>query len=213
MRTTCLLHLCRLVNLCAIGDVIFLRLFSRPTLVLNSLTAARDLLDKRSVKYSDRPRMVLMNELYVPTPLPFIAFPPHPPLFHTLCSSRGSRIGFSNSVPTMAYGERFRRQRKWIHDAMGTRGALASYEPSMRRGAHALLRDLLDSPDAFSEHLYKYVLFPRPSCPAPSHRRSPLNHFFPSITAGTSHRLSSRSRTAGARRQCATSSSSQPRAR
>ena len=45
------------------GDVIFFNLFRTPTLVLNSLTAARDLLDKRSAKYSDRPRMVLMCEM------------------------------------------------------------------------------------------------------------------------------------------------------
>ena len=45
--------------------MIYFRLFRRPTLILNSLVAARDLLDKRSVKYSDRPRMVLMSEMYV----------------------------------------------------------------------------------------------------------------------------------------------------
>ena len=46
-----------------IGDVIYLRLFRTPTLVLNSLESARELLDKRSAKYSDRPRMVLLAEL------------------------------------------------------------------------------------------------------------------------------------------------------
>ena len=43
----------------------YLKLFRTPTLVLNSLTVARDLLDKRSAKYSDRTRMVLMREMYV----------------------------------------------------------------------------------------------------------------------------------------------------
>ena len=45
------------------GDVIYLKVFRTPTIVLNSLAAARDLLDKRSAKYSDRPRMVLLGEL------------------------------------------------------------------------------------------------------------------------------------------------------
>ena len=45
------------------GDVIYFKLFRTPTVVLNSLESARDLLDKRSVKYSDRPRMVLLAEL------------------------------------------------------------------------------------------------------------------------------------------------------
>ena len=52
-----------LIRHLGIGDVIFFKLFRTPTLVLNSLTAARDLLDKRSAKYSDRPRLVLMCEL------------------------------------------------------------------------------------------------------------------------------------------------------
>lgn len=45
------------------GDVVYLKLFRTPALVLNSLGAARDLLDKRSGKYSDRPRMVMLAEL------------------------------------------------------------------------------------------------------------------------------------------------------
>ncbi|KAH9916576.1 cytochrome P450 [Epithele typhae] len=112
------------------GDVIFFRLFRTPTLLLNSLSAARDLLDKRSAKYSDRPRMVVMNEM----------------------------IGFTNTTPTMHYDERFRRQRKWIHDAMGTRVALDSYAPLMRRAGRVLVRDLLESPEDFSAHLYKYIV-------------------------------------------------------
>ena len=61
------------------GDMIYLELFRRPALVLNSLTAARDLLDKRSAKYSDRPRMVLMCEMYVSQSMPyFIRSPDYP---------------------------------------------------------------------------------------------------------------------------------------
>ncbi len=51
------------------GDVIYFRLFRTPTVVLNSLEGARDLLDKRSAKYLDRPRMVLLSELRVLSPL------------------------------------------------------------------------------------------------------------------------------------------------
>lgn len=55
----------------------------------------------------------------------------------------------------MHYGDRFRRQRKWIHDAMAAKGALESYQPLMLRNVHVLLQDLLDSPSAFNDHLYK----------------------------------------------------------
>ena len=48
-----------------LGDVIYLSVFSKSIVVLNSAVAARDLLEKRSVSYSDRPRFVLLAELQV----------------------------------------------------------------------------------------------------------------------------------------------------
>ena len=55
------------------GDVMYLKIFGQSIVVLQSLKAARDLLDKRGSVYSDRPRFVLLSELYA------ILFPP--PLF------------------------------------------------------------------------------------------------------------------------------------
>ena len=43
----------------------YLRVFNKPTLVLNSVEAARDLLDKRSSKYSDRPHFILLVDMSV----------------------------------------------------------------------------------------------------------------------------------------------------
>ncbi|KAI0736420.1 hypothetical protein C8Q72DRAFT_1360 [Fomitopsis betulina] len=37
------------------GDLIFLRVFRQPTLVIGSLQAAKDLLEVKGAKYSDRP--------------------------------------------------------------------------------------------------------------------------------------------------------------
>ncbi len=48
-----------------VGDVIYLKLFRTPAIILNSLESARELLDKRSAKYSDRTRAVLLAELFV----------------------------------------------------------------------------------------------------------------------------------------------------
>lgn len=48
----------------AIGDMIFLDLPGQPTVVLNSVDAAIDLLEKRSDIYSDRP-VSLMHHLCV----------------------------------------------------------------------------------------------------------------------------------------------------
>ena len=46
------------------GDVIYLSVVGRPIVVLNSAEAARDLMDKRSANYSDRPRIVVIGEMY-----------------------------------------------------------------------------------------------------------------------------------------------------
>uniref|UniRef100_A0A0W0ETD1 Cytochrome P450 n=1 Tax=Moniliophthora roreri TaxID=221103 RepID=A0A0W0ETD1_MONRR len=46
------------------GDVIFLRIFSQPMVVLSTFETAQELLEKRSAIYSDRPRFVLFSELY-----------------------------------------------------------------------------------------------------------------------------------------------------
>ena len=47
------------------GDVMHVKIFGQSMVILHSLQAARDLLDKRSSIYSDRPRFVLLSELYV----------------------------------------------------------------------------------------------------------------------------------------------------
>ena len=46
-----------------LGDVVYVQIFGQPMVILDSLQAARDLLEKRSSIYSDRPRFVLFSEL------------------------------------------------------------------------------------------------------------------------------------------------------
>ena len=56
-------HIAR--SLCApkgcTGDVVYLKLFGQPVLVLDSYAAANELLDKRSANYSDRPQSVMAH--------------------------------------------------------------------------------------------------------------------------------------------------------
>ena len=46
-----------------LGDLLYLRIFSRSVLVLNSLEAAIDLQEKHFAIYSDRPRRVMAELL------------------------------------------------------------------------------------------------------------------------------------------------------
>ena len=45
------------------GDVIYGYIFHTPVVIINSVHAAHDLLEKRSAIYSDRPNMILHAEL------------------------------------------------------------------------------------------------------------------------------------------------------
>ena len=58
------------------GDIVYLQVFGQVIVVLSSLPAIKDLLEKRGEKYSDRP-VLPIQEMYV-TPvrsLPFISRP------------------------------------------------------------------------------------------------------------------------------------------
>ncbi len=47
------------------GDILHVQVLGQHIVVLNSLQSVRDLLEKRSSIYSDRPRFVLLSEMYV----------------------------------------------------------------------------------------------------------------------------------------------------
>lgn len=48
--------------MCSLGsDIIYLNILGRPVVILNSVQAANDLMDKRGLNYADRPRFVLFE--------------------------------------------------------------------------------------------------------------------------------------------------------
>ncbi|EIW56875.1 cytochrome P450 [Trametes versicolor FP-101664 SS1] len=111
------------------GDIVYFKIFRTPAIVLNTIEAARDLLDRRSAKYSDRPRMVLFSEM----------------------------IGQEASLPSIGYGERLRRHRKWMFDGVGNKDKLRSYRDIQRREARTLSCHLLADPARFFDHMHLYL--------------------------------------------------------
>lgn len=85
--------------------------------VVGSAPVAIELLDKRSAKYSSRPRLVMASELV----------------------SRGLRMTF------MPYGDRWRRERKLLHQLTQPKAA-ATYEDIQDQESATLIRDLIDAP-------------------------------------------------------------------
>lgn len=47
------------------GEIVYTHLFGKGIIFLNNLDVVNDLLDKRAAIYSDKPRLVMVNELCV----------------------------------------------------------------------------------------------------------------------------------------------------
>ncbi|EKM60777.1 uncharacterized protein PHACADRAFT_133539 [Phanerochaete carnosa HHB-10118-sp] len=83
------------------GDTISFTILGQRIVVLNSLEAAIDLLEKKSAIYSDRPRMFMVGEL----------------------------LGWAQQLVFSPYNEHFRNMRKLLHRHLGSRGQLEKMEP------------------------------------------------------------------------------------
>ncbi|KZT03182.1 cytochrome P450 [Laetiporus sulphureus 93-53] len=112
------------------GDVIYARLFQKHVIVLNSVHAARELLEKRGAIYSDRPRFVMFAELIK---------------------------AFHPNMSLMNYGDAWRQQRKWFQTTISTRTALDSFQPVQQREVVQFLSELLRTPQDFASHIKRFT--------------------------------------------------------
>ncbi|KAF8904742.1 cytochrome P450 [Gymnopilus junonius] len=110
------------------GDIIYIRAFSQSMVILNSLQAARDLLEKRSSIYSDRPRFVLLSEL----------------------------MGWEHASTHQRYGPGFRKHRRFINQAFNNQ-AVTAFRPLQKKAALVLVEDILESPENVVEHFRRYA--------------------------------------------------------
>ncbi|KAJ7693215.1 cytochrome P450 [Mycena rosella] len=105
------------------SDIIHVDVAGMSIVVLSSMEAIRDLFEKRSSLYSDRPRMPMLVEL----------------------------MGWDFALGLMRYGSRWRAHRKLFHDAFNV-GAAKQFQPQERAAAHRLLRRILNRPNDIMEH-------------------------------------------------------------
>ncbi|KAF8170735.1 cytochrome P450 [Mycena galopus ATCC 62051] len=106
------------------GDVIYFHTFGQPVVVLNSASAAHDLLDKRSGIYSYRPQFTMANEV----------------------------IGWKFGLPSMDYGEKSKRHRKYLQSYFHKQ-RLPNYYHIQLKEVHRLLNDLVDDPENHRTHI------------------------------------------------------------
>ncbi|KAG1743483.1 cytochrome P450 [Suillus lakei] len=108
------------------GDIVYSHFLGQHIIVINSEKVANELLEKRSYNYSDRP--------YLPT--------------NTL-------FGLDFNTILMKYGARWRCQRRIFHQAFRAEAALV-YRPMQQRKAQQLIRDMLNTPEEFVNHVHAY---------------------------------------------------------
>lgn len=113
-------------------------------IVLNSAKVARDLLEKKSANFSDRPRMVVMGELYVCLSYVFMNE-----------NSYFRRMGWATSLPFLQYGERFRRQRRMAQRYFDAQ-AVDMFRLAQVQGVELFLNDLHKNPEDFRKTIQRY---------------------------------------------------------
>ncbi|EMD40157.1 hypothetical protein CERSUDRAFT_151145 [Gelatoporia subvermispora B] len=107
-----------------VGDVIFMRVFGMPMIVLNSLGGVVDLLEKRSSNYSDR----LQAEMV-------------------------TLIGWNWTLGAMEYGQKWRRRRRIFHQHFN-QTAVRQYKPQIRLFSRQLLKRFYEEPEEFEHHIH-----------------------------------------------------------
>ncbi|KAK0477421.1 cytochrome P450 [Armillaria novae-zelandiae] len=101
------------------GDVMYLEVLGRKMIILDSIEAANDLLDKRSAIYSCRPDCVIFR-----------------------------LMGWDRVLSLMPYGKRFHRHRKLFQTHFG-RQECREYLPMQHHQAADLVKELMEKPDNY----------------------------------------------------------------
>ncbi|KAH9066190.1 cytochrome P450 [Lactarius vividus] len=105
------------------SDIIHADVMGSHIVILNSTKVANELLEKRSSIYSDRPHLVVLQELF----------------------------GMDYHIGLVRYGPAWRHSRREFQAYLGP-ADLKEYQPLEQRAVHRLLRNSLSSPDNFVQH-------------------------------------------------------------
>ncbi|KAF7348401.1 hypothetical protein MSAN_01794100 [Mycena sanguinolenta] len=105
------------------GNIIHVQVFGQHILILNSIKAATELLEKRATIYSDRPSTPIV-----------------------------SLTGWDFSFSLIPYSDKWRERRRLFHQHF-RRDAIPAYRPVYLRKIQDLLRGLLSTPVDFATHI------------------------------------------------------------
>ncbi|TFK48755.1 cytochrome P450 [Heliocybe sulcata] len=104
------------------GDIVYVNLLGQPMVFLNSVKAANDLLEKKSLIYSDRPSLPMACDL----------------------------VHADWMIGLHRFGDEHRAMRKLAHSFMGTRAIAERFAPFVEQETARFLKMLLRKPDDFA---------------------------------------------------------------
>ena len=108
-----------------LGEIIYLNVLGQPIYILNSFRTASELMNKRAMIYSDRPIMVMVQEL----------------------------VGWKRTpVLTSSDDVRYSRYRKLFHVAL-RKERVREMAPLQERSTRQMLQLFLDKPEDFVKHI------------------------------------------------------------
>ncbi|KAK7462924.1 hypothetical protein VKT23_007504 [Stygiomarasmius scandens] len=108
------------------GPMVYINVAGQPIIILNSKTATEDLLDKRSAKYSDRPRFVVAGE-YLTGDMDF---------------------------PIIRYGDRWRKMRRASESALGLK-TVTNFHEKQADECVLLVHGILNQPREWKYHTHR----------------------------------------------------------
>ena len=108
------------------GDVVCVTVPGQTLIILNSLKAAIDLLDKRSAAYAARPDLILS----------------------------GRMLGWDQTIIlSQPHQPRFRDMRRQMHRYIGSRDAMIKFRKLQTQEMHKSMKRLMRDPDHFADHV------------------------------------------------------------
>ncbi|KIJ22362.1 hypothetical protein M422DRAFT_197247, partial [Sphaerobolus stellatus SS14] len=102
-----------------IGDIFQFDIFGKPAIVISSYEVAKELLDKRALLYSDRPRMIMAGEM----------------------------VGMDRIFPVKSYDDQCKRQRTLVASEF-TQSKSQRYHALQEYQSRRLVSDLLKQPES-----------------------------------------------------------------
>ncbi|KAF4604252.1 hypothetical protein EYR38_004674 [Pleurotus pulmonarius] len=110
------------------GDVMHLRVLGRDLIILDSVQAATEILEKRSALYSDRPNFTIYTSL----------------------------MGWDLNMAFFPYGRRFRKHRKLLQSYL-TQQSIVKFRPTQLINARYLAKGLIENKRDFGHSISRYA--------------------------------------------------------